>query len=123
MESCLNELEGTILVNSWEERGIFYNPNNQLKRGVYILTVKENDGENDSSSKRNREPIYRVNLGIYKDTLKEMFGTTPKRPCKGGMVDMKYDFSITNQIFFHIRYMLEWAGYVYVIHRKRLLKI
>ena len=47
LQYCLNHLECTVLVNSWGEKGIFYNPNNTLKRGVYILTVKEKDGEND----------------------------------------------------------------------------
>lgn len=43
-EYCLKEWEGTVLVNSWGERGIFYNPYNKLKRGIYVLTVKEKDG-------------------------------------------------------------------------------
>ena len=60
LQYCLNNLEGTVLVNSWGEKGIFYNPNNTLKRGVYILTVKEKDGENDKSSNLDRENIYRV---------------------------------------------------------------
>ncbi len=47
---------------------------------MYILTVKEKDGENDSSSKLNRKNVYRVNLGVYKDTFKEMFDIIPKRP-------------------------------------------
>ncbi len=45
---CLDRLEGIAIVNSWGERGVFYNPENRLKRGVYILTLKEKDGENDS---------------------------------------------------------------------------
>ena len=44
---CLENLEGTVLVESWGEKGIFYNPDHVLKRGVYILTVKEKDGDND----------------------------------------------------------------------------
>ena len=43
LEYCLGALEGTILVKSWGERGIFYNPENKLKRGIYVLTVKEYD--------------------------------------------------------------------------------
>lgn len=43
-EYCLKELEGTVLASSWGERGIFYNPYNKLKRGIYVLTVKEKDG-------------------------------------------------------------------------------
>ena len=64
LKYCLENLEGTVLVNSWGERGIYYNPDNILKRGVYILTVKEKDGDNDKSSSLNRENIYRVNLGV-----------------------------------------------------------
>ena len=69
LKYCLENLEGTVLVNSWGERGIYYNPDNILKRGVYILTVKEKDGDNDKSSSLNRENIYRVNLGVRKTTL------------------------------------------------------
>ena len=61
---CLQNLEGTVLVESWGEKGIFYNPDHVLKRGVYILTVKEKDGDNDKGSGLNRENVYRVNLGI-----------------------------------------------------------
>ena len=107
---CLENLEGTVLVNSWGERGIFYNPNNKLKRGVYILTVKEKDGENDQSSNLDRENIYRVNLGVRKNTFIKMFDIIPKRPIKGGIVDMNYDFSITNRIIPHPVYA--WMGWI-----------
>ncbi|MBQ9990483.1 MAG: DUF4261 domain-containing protein [Lachnospiraceae bacterium] len=35
LEYCLSDLEGTVLVDSWGEKGIFYNPGWVLKRGVY----------------------------------------------------------------------------------------
>lgn len=114
LEYCLNKLEGTVLISSWGERGIFYNPDNKLKRGVYILTVKEKDGENDSSSKLNRENVYRVNLGVYKDTFRERFDFIPKRPGKGGIVDMDYDFSATDQILPHPVY--GWMGWICVLN-------
>ncbi|MDE7390089.1 MAG: hypothetical protein K2M82_04020 [Lachnospiraceae bacterium] len=110
LEYCLKELNGTVLVNSWGERGIFYNPQNKLKRGVYVLTVKEKDGENDKGSNLNRENIYRVNLGVRKDTFKKLFGTIPKRPDKGGIVDMPYDFCVTNQIIPHPVY--GWMSWI-----------
>lgn len=98
---CLENLEGVVLVNSWGERGIFYNPENKLKRGVYILTVKEKDGENDSSSNLDREGIYRVNLGVRKQTFSNLFGHIPSRPAKGGIVDMNFDFTATDKIMPH----------------------
>ncbi len=54
LQYCLKNLKGTVLVESWGEKGIFYNPDGKLKRGIYILTVKEKDGENDKSSDLNR---------------------------------------------------------------------
>lgn len=57
LQYCLENLEGTVLVESWGEKGIFYNPNNVLKRSVYILAVKEKDGDNDKSSKSDRANV------------------------------------------------------------------
>ena len=54
LKYCLENLEGSVLVESWGEKGIFYNPGHVLKRGVYILTVKEKDGDNDKGSKLDR---------------------------------------------------------------------
>lgn len=42
---CMEHLEGVVLRESWGERGIYYNPGETLPRGVYILTIKEKDGE------------------------------------------------------------------------------
>ena len=55
LQYCLDNLEGTILVSSCGEKGIFYNPGHLLKRGVYVLTVEEKDGDNDKGSRLNDE--------------------------------------------------------------------
>ena len=41
--------------NSWGKRGIFYNPAGELKQGIYILTINEQDGGNDKSMKLDRK--------------------------------------------------------------------
>ena len=110
LKYCLENLEGTVLVNSWGERGIFYNPGNVLKRGVYVLTVKEKDGDNDKSSNLDRENVYRVNIGVRKTTFIERFGAVPKRPAKGCTVDSNYDFSAIDQIIPHPVYA--WMGWI-----------
>lgn len=38
---CLETFKDIVVLDSWGEIGVYYNPNNVLKRGVYILTVKE----------------------------------------------------------------------------------
>ena len=114
LDDCLKDLEGTVLVNSWGEKGIFYNPENKLKRGIYILTIKEKDGENDAASKLNRKDIYRINIGVRKNTFVQMFGFLPKRPAKGCVVDMNYDFTVINQVIPHPVYA--WMSWICVLN-------
>lgn len=113
LKYCLENLDGTVIVSSWGERGIFYNPDGKLKRGVYILTVKEKDGDNDKASNLDRKDVYRVNLGIKKSTFSKMFGSIPKRPGKGRSVDMDYDFSAINEMLPHPVYA--WMGWICVL--------
>lgn len=85
-----------------------------LKRGVYLLTVKEKDGDNDKASQLNRENVYRVNLGVRKSTFVNLFGVPPKRPSAGEAVDMDVDFSALNQILPHPVYA--WMSWICVLN-------
>lgn len=111
LDYCLSSLNGTVLVESWGEKGIFYNPGLVLKRGVYILTVKEKDGDNDKASNLDRTGIYRVNLGLRKSTFQKMYGKIPARPAAGGVVDMDCDFTALDIIIPHPIYA--WMGWVF----------
>lgn len=114
LKYCLKNLKDTVLVESWGEKGIFYNPNNALKRGVYILTIKEKDGDNDKGSNLDRENVYRVNLGIRKKTFIGLFNEVPKRPTAGGIVDMDYNFTELDRIIPHPVYA--WMGWISVLN-------
>lgn len=114
LKYCLDNLDGTVEVSSWGERGIFYNPENKLKRGIYVLTVKEKDGDNDKGSQLNREGVFRVNLGVRKKTFSEMFGEVPERPGKGCVVDMDYDFTATDTIIPHPVYA--WMSWICILN-------
>ena len=111
---CLENFDGTVLVESWGEKGIFYNPGHVLKRGVYILTVKEKNGDNDKGSDLDRDDVYRINLGIRKRTFTELFGAIPTRPSAGGIVDMDYDFTALDKILPHPVYA--WMAWVCVLN-------
>ena len=114
LDWCLADLEGTVLVNSWGETGVFYNPGKVLKRGVYVLTVKEKDGDNDQASRLDRPGVYRVNLGPRKRTYVNLFGPVPKRPPKGGVVEGDMDFTQTDTLLPHPVYA--WMGWVCVLN-------
>ena len=114
LDYCLETLEGTVLIESWGEKGIFYNPDNLLKRGVYVLTIKEKDGKNDQGSYLNRDGVYRVNIGLRKASFQKMFGSVPARPAAGQVVDMEYDFTTLDKILPHPVY--GWMGWISILN-------
>lgn len=114
LEYCLTTLNGTVLVESWGEKGIFYNPDHVLKRGVYVLTIKEKDGDHDKGSNLNRNGIYRVNIGLRKPTFQQLFGAIPARPEAGGIVNMDCDFTRTDTILPHPVYA--WMGWISILN-------
>lgn len=114
LQYCIDNFEDTVLVESWGEKGVFYNPQNILKRGNYVLTVKEKDGNNDKGSNLDRRDIYRVNLGVRKNTFLKLFKTVPKRPEAGGIVDMDYDFTELDKVLPHPVYA--WMRWICVLN-------
>ncbi|MDE6570523.1 MAG: hypothetical protein K2K43_07890, partial [Alistipes sp.] len=90
---CFSHFKGIRTIDSWGERSLFYNPEGKLKRGIYILTIKEKDGENDCSSNLDRQGVWRLNIGVRKSTFRTIFGELPARPQKGGVIEMDYDFT------------------------------
>lgn len=96
-----NKYDGVVIKNSYKELAIFYNPNNLLKNGVYVCTIKEQDGNNDKASKLFRNGVFRFSCGLTKDDYINLFKILPKRPKKGEIVDLPYDFSILHEIIPH----------------------
>ncbi len=45
--------------------------------------MKEKDGDNDKNSMLNRNNVYRVNVGLRKQTFIKKFGYIPERPSAG----------------------------------------
>lgn len=114
LQYCLSSLEGTVQAESWGETGIFYNPGGMLKRGVYVLTVKEKDGANDRASQLDRHGVYRVNLGLRRETYTRLFGSAPSRPPKGGVVETGADYTALDSLIPHPVYA--WMGWVAVLN-------
>ncbi len=111
---CLDTHEGLVLDKNWGERGVFFNPGNVLPKGIYVLTVKEKDGPNDKASNVDRDGVYRLNLGLEKESFIQLFGQPPKRPAAGSIVDTGHDFEELDQITPHPVY--GWMSWVAILN-------
>jgi hypothetical protein len=105
--------DGLASHETWAERALFYNPDGELPRGTYFLTVKERDGENDHGSNLGRPGVYRVSFAPSETSYRERFGSPPERPPRGGVVATGHDFTVTDEPLPHPVYA--WAGWVCVL--------
>lgn len=113
VEKIVNDFEGVRPKSSWGETSLFYNPGKLLPNGVYFCTLKEKNGENDKASDLDRESIFRLSIGISKATYEKYFGSRPKRPAKGGIIDTEHDFAALNELMPHPIY--GWMSWVQVL--------
>ena len=105
---------GLMENRNWGERGIFFNPDNRLPKGIYVLTFKEKDGPNDSASALDRGGRYRLNLGLSPQSFRNWFGPPPPRPRAGSIVATGHDFTTENTVMPHPVY--GWMGWIGVIN-------
>ncbi|MBM6498034.1 hypothetical protein CHU92_09320 [Flavobacterium cyanobacteriorum] len=106
----LGNYQGVIVTDAYRERSFFYNPDGSLPKGIYFATIKESDGPNDKTSNLDREGIYRLSLGVEKKQYQKLFGEIPKRPAKGEIVELDFDFTTTGMLMPHPIYA--WLGWV-----------
>lgn len=105
---------GIVPVAAWGETSFFYNPGRALPRGVYFATLKSKDGNNDRASDLDRPAVFRLNIGVSKDTYRSLFGPLPARPVAGGVVATGHDFSALDALLPHPVY--GWMGWVSVLN-------
>lgn len=111
MDYVTTHYPGMVVNHNWGERGLFYNPEGRLPKGIYVMTFKEKDGPNDKASNVNREGVYRLNLGLSKQTYAHIFGEIPQRPPAGGIVDTGHHFHMVDKIMPHPVYgWMSWIG-------------
>ncbi len=100
---------------NWGERGLFYNPDNKLPLGAYMLTFKERDGQNDAASQISaRSGVFRLNLKISKPTFITLFNEIPKRPAAGCIVATGHDFTQLDTIMPHPVY--GWMTWICILN-------
>jgi hypothetical protein len=106
----LDNYQGVIVTDAYRERSFFYNPDGSLPKGIYFATIKESDGPNDKYSNLDRDGVYRLSFGVGKKQYQHLFGNIPKRPAKGQIVELDFDFTSTGMLMPHPIYA--WLGWI-----------
>jgi len=114
IEKIVSEFEGVVPKASWGETSLFYNPGKLLPNGVYFCTLKEKNGDNDKASNLDRAGIFRLSIGIGKESYASLFGEKPKRPSKGCIIDTGHDFTESNVLMPHPIY--GWMSWVQILN-------
>jgi len=70
-------------------------------RMMPFATLSSEDNEHDTVSNLNRPSVFRLNMGVGKDTYQRMFGPPPAKAGESGVVATGHDFSALDQIMPH----------------------
>ncbi len=100
------------------ERSIFYNPGGVAPLGTIFASIKDHDGPNDKAAKLSRQGVYRLAFCVTPDRFAERFGPAPRRPPKGGLVDLAgYDLTRLGELTPHPVYA--WMRWVQILSPSR----
>ena len=100
------------------ERSIFYNPGGVAPLGTIFASVKDHDGPNDQAAKLSRQGVYRLAFCLTPERFAERFGQRPRRPPKGGLVDLAgYDLTRLGELMPHPVYA--WMRWVQILSPSR----
>jgi hypothetical protein len=98
---------------AWGDTFFSYDPGRQLppeRRFPFATIVTKDYGAFDCASQLNRAGVFRLNIGVSKETYRSLFGPQPSPPGAAGVVDTGHDFTALDQIMPHPVYgHLSWV--------------
>ena len=78
----------------------FYNSDHKMPFATLIAA----DNEYDRISNLDRPDVYRLNIGVEKDTYRSLFGRPPAAPGPDGVFDTGHDYTALDTIMPHPHY-------------------
>ena len=74
------------------------------ERKMPFATIGLEDNDYDRVSQLDRPGVYRLNIGVRKETYRDLFGPPPAAPGASGVVDTGHDFAALDQLLPHPTY-------------------
>src|SRR5262245_52682373 len=89
---------------AWGDTFFIYDPERNLEakyRFPFATIVTKDYADFDCASNLNRPGVFRLNIGVSKDTYRSWFGSQEPSPGPSGVVNTGHDFSALDQIMPH----------------------
>jgi len=89
---------------AWGDTFFSYDPDRDLEpkhRLPFATIVTKDYGDFDRASNLNRPGVFRLNIGVSKETYRSLFGPQPPPPGASGVVDTGHDFTALDQLMPH----------------------
>jgi hypothetical protein len=89
---------------AWGDTFFIFDPERNLEpkfRFPFATIVTKDYGDFDRASNLDRPGIFRLNIGVSKDTYCSLFGPPPSPSGGAGVVDTGHDFTVLDQIMPH----------------------
>lgn len=89
---------------AWGDSFFFYDPDRTLppdRRMPFATIVTKDYGDFDCASNLNRPSVFRLNVGVSKETYRSLFGAQTSPSGADGNVDGGYDFTALDQLLPH----------------------
>jgi hypothetical protein len=97
---------------AWADTFFIYDPRRQLppaRQFPFATIVTKDYGDFDCASQLNRPGIFRLNIGVSKETYRSLFGPQPAPPA-GRAVETGHDFTALDQLMPHPVYApMSWV--------------
>jgi hypothetical protein len=98
---------------AWGDSFFIYDPDRQLPpahRFPFATIVIKDYGDFDRASQLDRPGVFRLNIGVGKETYRALFGPQPAAPPAGGVVATGHDFTTLDQLMPHPVYaQMSWV--------------
>ena len=96
--------EGGAPELAWGDSFFFYDPTEEGSTGgqfQFATIVTKDYGEFDRASQLDREGVFRLNIGLSKETYRTLFGDPPAHPALNETVGTGHDFAALDQLMPH----------------------
>src|SRR5262249_858284 len=89
---------------AWGDSFFIYDPDRNLEptqRHPFATIVTKDYSDFDRASNLNRPGVFRLNIGVTKDTYRALFGPQLPPPGESGVVNTGHDFAALDQMLPH----------------------